>query len=298
MLHEKIEINVDGNSSQAYAYTYIQDYSDDLSIRKRPTVILCPGGGYAYTSDREAEPMAMSFLSMGCNAVVLRYSTTPAQFPTALMELAYTIKLVRSHAEEWHCDPEKIIVEGASAGGHLAASIGCFWNKSFLRKIGRPEEIRPNGLILCYPVITLGKYTHEATKNNIIGNLTDASAFVKEYIGEGVGDNGDGSADKMDMVSFLSLENHAGEVPPCFIWATFEDGSVPVQNSMMFAEALVEAGVSIELHIFPHGGHGYALADERTTSRALKEKDSQAAKWAELVNNWILREFPLSHCIG
>lgn len=101
----------------------LRNYDEYCKDRKRPAVIVCPGGGYMYCSEREATPIAMEYLAGGINAFILRYSCKPAVFPTALVQLATAVKLVREHAKEWNIDSEKIIVVGFSAGGHLAASL-------------------------------------------------------------------------------------------------------------------------------------------------------------------------------
>ena len=107
----------------------------------RPAVVICPGGGYRYTSSRESESIAMQYLAAGMQAFVLYYNCAPAVFPCALLELAKSVSIVRSHAAEWNIDPEKILVAGFSAGGHLAASLGCFWNQSFWQKTFAQMEI-------------------------------------------------------------------------------------------------------------------------------------------------------------
>lgn len=278
MIHEQIKLSVDGSLEYASLYTYIQDYSEEIGIKKRPMIILCPGGGYEYTSDREAEPLAIAFLGMGVNVAVLRYSVAPAQFPTALKELALAVKTVRENAEKWHVDADKILVEGASAGGHLAASLGCFWNKPFMSDIGKPEEIKPNGMILCYPVITAGEYTHEGSVIALSGKLTDASEF---------GEN--------DLIQFFSLENQVTpDTPPTFIWSTFEDGCVPVQNTLMFADALRKNNVSTELHVFAHGGHGLALANVLTNSPTGFEEQKEVAEWIGLAKKWLWANYPIT----
>ena len=126
----------------------------------RPAVVICPGGGYRYTSSREPESIAMQYLAAGMQAFVLYYNCAPSVFPCALLELAKSVSIVRSHAAEWNIDPDKILVVGFSAGGHLAASIGCFWNQEFVYgPLGlTAEDIRPNGNILGYPVITSGEF--------------------------------------------------------------------------------------------------------------------------------------------
>ena len=95
MTHEKIRLNVAGSAPSAAMYTYFLDLSPEVPIDKRPTVIVCPGGGYAFTSDREAEPIAMRLNAAGMNAVVVRYSVAPARFPTALLEVASAVRYVR-----------------------------------------------------------------------------------------------------------------------------------------------------------------------------------------------------------
>ena len=133
MLYKKIEIIVDGYEETADLYTYILDNSIEMNPeRKRPVIVICPGGGYTKTSDREAEPVAMQYLAKGYHAVILRYSVAPARYPAALLQLAETVAYLRKNAEEFHIDTEKIILLGFSAGAHLAASLGVFWKKDFI----------------------------------------------------------------------------------------------------------------------------------------------------------------------
>ena len=132
MIHQNIELNEIG-SKNAFATTYILKTNHELPTKKRPTVVICPGGGYEYVSYREDEPVALQFLARGYNAVVLHYSIYPATYPTALLELGRVILMLRERADEWLIDENKIIIMGFSAGGHLAASYSCFWNKDFLR---------------------------------------------------------------------------------------------------------------------------------------------------------------------
>ena len=142
MIHEKIELHVPGSADYAAMYTYFLDLSKEVPIEKRPTVIVCPGGAYAFTSDREAEPIAMRFNAIGMNAVVVRYSVAPASFPTALLEVATAVKYVREEGVKYGCDPEKVFTIGFSAGGHLAASYGNFWSRPFVAEaMNCPSEL-------------------------------------------------------------------------------------------------------------------------------------------------------------
>ena len=122
------------------------------------------------TSDREAEPIALRFNSLGFQSFVLRYSVNKLPFPGALLELSKAVSIVRENAAEWDIDPEKIIVCGFSAGGHLAASLGVFWSKDFVTvPLGfECQENRPNGMILAYPVITSGEFAHRDSFINLL----------------------------------------------------------------------------------------------------------------------------------
>ncbi len=123
--------------------TYLLDASPEMADRRvRPAILICPGGGYRFCSDREAEPVAMAFLAEGYQAFILRYSLNDhAAFPRPLNDAEEALELIRNKSRQWHVDPERIAVCGFSAGGHLAAALGT---------MGR---IRPNALVLAYPCI-------------------------------------------------------------------------------------------------------------------------------------------------
>lgn len=244
---------------------------DPISVapnRLRPAVIICPGGGYEHLSDRESEPIAMQFLSMGCHAFVLRYSISPDQFPYPQMELACAVSLVRSHAAEWLVDPDKIIVCGFSAGGHLACSLGAFWNQEFLYGPLEltPENIKPNGMILAYPVITSGPYCHKGSFLNLLGSESDDETLRR----------------------LVSLEYQVGsQTPPVFLWHTSTDDAVPVKNSYLLADALTEHGVSVEMHIYPTGCHGLSLANSEVSGDDGRCIVPQCQNWISLAKTWL-----------
>ena len=135
--------------------TYLTDNRAVEPERRRPLTLIFPGGAYAWRSDREAEPVALRLLSLGIQAVVVRYSVAPVRYPKALEEAAEAVAYARAHAEEWFCDPHRIAVLGFSAGGHAAAHIGLKWH---LMPQGR--DCRPDAMILSYPVITSGVHAH------------------------------------------------------------------------------------------------------------------------------------------
>lgn len=266
---ERIALQVTGSREDAALYTYIADYSDSLAFCCRPMVIVCPGGAYLDTSDREAEQVALQFCAMGYHAAVLRYSTAPdTRFPTALLELGSAVAYVRSHAEQWHVDTDKIAVLGFSAGGHLAASYCCFWNKDWVMEaLGKPAELlRPNAMLLCYPVISSGEYAHTGSFKNLLG---DRYEELKEQ---------------------LSLEHQVSmDVPPAFVWHTFEDDGVPCQNSLLLVQALAERNISVEFHLFPKGPHGLSLANHLTQSTKANREEPSCACWIELLHAWLER---------
>ena len=163
---------------------------------------------------------------------------------------------------------DALIVSGFSAGGHLAASLGVFWDKEWLAKETglTAEQMQPNGLLLSYPVITSGTYTHHGSMENLMG--TKKSKELEEL---------------------LSLEHQVGkQVPPVFIWHTLTDQSVPVQNTLMFTEELVKNQVSVEVHIFPEGQHGLSLANEETqiteTGFGIQKR---CQDWITLAGKWV-----------
>ena len=182
MICKKIDISVDSYQETAALYTYFLDNSPEMiPDRKRPLVLICPGGGYEMTSDREAEPVAIQYIAKGYQAAILRYSVKPAKYPLALLQLAKAVAHLREYADEYHIDTEKIVVQGFSAGGHLACSLGVFWKKPFLSEtLGvSAEQIRPNGMILCYPVITSGEYAHRGSFEALLGEGESRTALPR-----------------------------------------------------------------------------------------------------------------------
>ncbi|MCD8022669.1 MAG: alpha/beta hydrolase [Lachnospiraceae bacterium] len=260
--------NIKNKDSLDYAalYLYLLDDSPEIAIRQRPIIVICPGGGYEFLSDREAEIIAMQYLAMGYHAAVLRYSVAPAVYPTALLELGASVATIREHAADWHVDPNKIVVSGFSAGGHLAASFGTFWDQSFLSdSLGvKTAQLRPNAMILCYPVISSGEFAHEGSFRALLGDAYE---------------------EKKDS---LSLENFVGEqVPRTFVWHTCEDTCVPVQNSLLFVSALAAHHVPVEFHLFEKGAHGLSLANRLTGSTEGSWSERAVAEWIPLAHAWM-----------
>lgn len=213
---------------------------------KKPTaaILICPGGGYTHLAPHEGEPIARWVNSLGLAAFVLHYRLE--KHPAPLEDAQWAIRSLRFQAEELNIDPNRIAIMGFSAGGHLAASAAIY------HYVGNPiatdqlERIssRPDAAILCYPVISFGKFGHKGSMENLLGK--DPSWRLK--------------AD-------LSLENAVSKrTPPTFIWHTADDEVVPVENSILLAESLASKNVPFALHIYPHGRHGLGLGEGETAS--------------------------------
>ncbi|MGN0621292.1 MAG: alpha/beta hydrolase [Porcipelethomonas sp.] len=259
---------LDPSNFSASVDAFVLKISPEIGPKGRPAVIICPGGGYEYLSDREAEGVAMRFASHGINAFILRYSVN-SPFPAALLEIAESVKLIREKSSDFDINPEKILVCGFSAGGHLAASLGTLWNSSYLKNIlGDTSVYRPNGMILSYPVITSGPFCHQGSIDSILGKTPSEK-----------------------MLELVSLEKQvSADTPKTFIWHCADDGCVPPENTIDFIKALSAAKVSFEAHIFPDGGHGLALCDE-TTAAYDGHINRTCAQWFNLAVSWIRREF-------
>lgn len=241
--------------------TYILD-----SKTNRGAILICPGGGYGFTSPREAEPIALQFNAAGFHAFVLDYSVAPHKHPQPLLDVSRSMCIIRKNALQWNIDPDNITVCGFSAGGHLAASLGVHWNHPILENVPgiTPSENKPNKLILSYPVITSGQFAHRGSFDNLLGISPSVA-----------------------MLNFMSLEKHVSELtPPTFIWHTFEDGAVPLENTMLFASGLRRFNIPFELHVFPYGGHGVSLATDETSDTP-EQCIPHVSNWMPLCIQWL-----------
>ena len=237
----------------------------------RPCMIVCPGGGYHFLSQREEEVIGMQFLSEGFNVFVLNYSVAPHRFPVQLREIAALMELIHQNSKEWNCDPEKVAIIGFSAGGHLA----CHYSNAFdcpeVREVF-PESKGVNAAILSYPVITADpSFAHLGSIQNLSGHQELTAEDIEKF----------------------SCENMVNEkTPPTFLWHTAEDATVPVKNSLVYAQALAAKGIPFSLHVYPHGPHGFATVDPQTNvPERLRPETVLAARWLPDVKAWLKTVF-------
>lgn len=215
-------------------------------LAENPTgaaIVVCPGGGYGGLAAHEGKDYALWLNSLGIHAFVLKYRLGSGGYrhPRMLEDAARAVRTLRSRASEWSIDKARVGIIGSSAGGHLASTLLTHFdagNPNSEDAVDR-ESSRPDLGILCYPVITLGEFTHSGSKKNLLGENPSP-----------------------ELVNFLSNELQVTrDTPPTFLWHTLEDLAVPVENSLLFASALRKHGVPFDLHIYEKGRHGIGLAN-------------------------------------
>ena len=204
-------------------------------------MLICPGGGYTWLAPHEGEGYARWLAGQGIASFVLKYrlGANGYRYPVELEDGQRAIRLVRAHASEWKLDPHRVGIIGSSAGGHLASMVMTHFDAGdpgAMDTIDR-QSSRPDLVILCYPVISMGQFTHHGSKVNLLGT-NPSPALIEETSSE------------------LQVKKDS---PPCFIWSTYDDKTVPVENTLEFADAMRKAGVPFELHVYQHGPHGQGL---------------------------------------
>lgn len=242
-------------------------------VPPRRAVIVCPGGGYVMLSGREEEIVALQYAAAGFQVFVLRYGVGEhAANYAPLVQACCAIRYIREHAEELHVRPDRIFITGFSAGGHLASSASTMYRHdavkaAFVEQFGDDNVTlgRPDGSILCYPVISSGYYAHRGSFLMLCGDMKASEDAQREFSTE------------------LWVDDHT---PPAFLWHTSDDGGVSVQNSLLYASALSTHGIPFECHIYPHGAHGLSLCDERTWANNPGLLSPTAAPWIDMAIRW------------
>lgn len=220
-------------------------------------VIVFPGGGYGMRAEHEGDAIAKWLNSVGVTAFVVDYRVAPYKHPAEISDAMRAVRWVRHNAYKYCIDKNKIAVMGFSAGAHLAGSVSVHYDKKMYEPTDEidAESCRPDASILCYPVIDMFEYRHDGSRQNLIGERAL-------------------HADK----ELMSLHrNVTSKTPQAFLWHTAADQAVPVENSIMYADALAKVQVPFELHIYPYGSHGLGLAPN----------EPHVAQWKSALENWL-----------
>ena len=242
---EKIWSDGEYNYRAAYGFVpNIRAYLHD-DDEKRDCMIVLPGGGYCMVVPPEAEIPAMEFYNRGMNVFILTY-TTDITFSIPLKkqplnDAARAVRFIRKRAEEYNIDGKKLLICGFSAGAHVCGTLAVHFDDVADENADYKDiSARPDGVILSYPVITTGEFTHIYSVWALLGK--------------------DAPKEELD---YFSLEKQVKEnTPPCFIWQTATDNLVPVENSYLFANALKEKGVMFAHYVFPEGFHGLSVPNK------------------------------------
>ena len=219
-------------------------YLPDAANATGAALVICPGGAYQHLSPHEGNDYALWLNQHGVTCFVLKYrlGSHGYRHPAMLNDGARAVRWVRAHADNYQIDPHRVGIIGSSAGGHLASTLMTHFN---LGDANSPDPVerqssRPDIGILCYPVITMGEYAHQPSKSFLLGTNPPPA-----------------------LVKLLSNELQVTtNTPPCFLWTTFEDKTVPMENTLLFAEALRKNHVPFDLHVYQKGGHGMGLKDK------------------------------------
>lgn len=242
-------------------------YYKPNTMLSNAAVLIFPGGGYNYHAVHEGKAYAEFLAEHGISAFVVAYRVNPNSFPLPLLDARRAVRFVRYHADEFGINKNKVAVMGSSAGGHLAALVSTYrapLDGEYTDDVDA-EEYLPNKQILCYPVINLYNpdITHVGSGDSLIGDK-----YIESH----------NAAVRRELTPSRLVSQ---DTPEAFIWHTFEDTCVPVENSLEYAAVLRKHKVCVELHLFPNGGHGMGLTK---CSNAL---ETHVAQWSDLLLRWL-----------
>ncbi|VDG20123.1 esterase [Lactobacillus paraplantarum] [Lactiplantibacillus mudanjiangensis] len=268
----QIEVATIAGRSGSFKVTayWLDQIADFKATVDYPVVIICPGGGFAYHSERETTPIVLRFLAAGMHAIVLPYQVITADktvYPTAIQQIAETLNWITKQAEQHHVDCQRLIFAGFSAGGHVVATYNSIATNATLR--GQYQLDHGQGqhaaIILGYPAIdlTVGFPNDAATRQQITP----------------------------DETLWAAQKTVTSAAKPAFVWQTATDALVPAENSLWYVQALLRAGVPVEYHLFGDGKHGLALADHVTTHPTKPAYlNAPAAEWVTMALHWLQRQ--------
>jgi acetyl esterase/lipase len=230
--------------NESHDIPILKPYLPNEKNAMRAAMLIFPGGGYGHLANHEGEDYALFLNTFGITCYVLQYrlGTHGYRHPAMLQDASRAMRLLRAHADEWNLDKNKIGVMGSSAGGHLAATLLTHYDSGdataadFIER----ESSRPALGVLCYAVISMGQHAHEGSRKNLLGESPSP-----------------------ELLQLLSNELHVDlQTPPCFVWHTWEDKGVKLENSLEFIAALKRHDVPFDFHVYQNGPHGIGLADK------------------------------------
>lgn len=227
-------------------------------------MVICPGGAYAHLAPHEGHDYALWLNQHGVTCFVLKYrlGSHGYHYPAEFQDGTRAVRWVRAHAADYKIDPRRIGLMGSSAGGHLTSMVLTHFDAGNTNSADPVERqsSRPDLGILCYPVITMGEFAHKGSRDMLLGKNPPRK-----------------------LVKFLSSELQVKtNTPPCFIWCTYEDKTVPIENELMFAEALRKNHVPFDLHIYQKGGHGLGLGNHKDPHAPLLPWTADCLYWLKL----------------
>lgn len=292
-----MEVKTISLTGSARMTAYIPDPAVGYRMsRRRPGILLAPGGAYLIHATREKEGVALEFLAKGYNVFILEYSIgfpsreakeqgaaalgTSARYPAPVLEMMEAIHYVKAHCDELNLDASRLFMMGFSAGAHVCASCGLFWNRPAftkqLRFIPQPEELKVAGMVLCYPMLN-------PTPEKVL-EINDPvradAALMKEFLFQ----TQTPSRQQMDAVDLT--KQVTADAIPAFIWHSTDDPVVYAADSTRFVLAMQQNGVRCEYHLFEFGGHGLALAN-KVYAHSPDEIQPDIANWTAMADRWM-----------
>jgi acetyl esterase/lipase len=303
MYSEKIRLYED--REDVTLTTYIQNDTDSLlGNQKRPAIVICPGGGYMKCATQEGEPVAIRFAAMGYHTFVLRYSTyfsmesndpfpsakedikvkEHCMFPNPMLEIGKAVLLIKEHANEWNVDEDRIALCGFSAGAHNVAMYANSWNTEFMLEYFKtsPDNLKPVAAILGYIAgdYYFSKMEDIKDQDKMFFRVSYTALLGKQELSD------------EDIERVRPSKHVNSDTPPTFLWATYEDRTVSVKNTLIMAEALADKKIPFEVHIFEEGHHGLSLATQES-SKVKRQINQDASKWVSLAEAWLQKRLAL-----
>lgn len=292
MHHEKIFLNSRRTAS-------IEVYALDSEIshgvhRKRPAMIICPGGAYLISAIKEGEAVASQFLARGYSCFVLRYSTfindrdsmlsdspsinDEAYYPKQILELMETIHIIRENSNAWNIDVDNIFAIGFSAGGHIVGTVATRWNDEFftskLSFFPGKDELKLKGCILSYPMLEGPLLNHPN------GDLNKQSSLMERCL---YGHTNPTVEERRQLELYHYISKSTS---PIFAWHTTGDNVTSTSVTTRFVEKLQGYNIPTEFHLFTGGQHGLSISNS-LYAKSQNEINERISIWVELACAWL-----------